>query len=58
MALQQVDEVRQRVFLHCFRVMAKQNLAIRRERKVHTSAGVLLLAAEDLYSALPATLNG
>ena len=57
MALQQVDGVRERVFLHCLFLMARQNLAIRRERKVCAAAGVLLLAAKDLHSALPATLN-
>lgn len=36
-------------------VTARQNLVVRRETKVH--AGVLLLAAKDLYFALPATLN-
>lgn len=49
--------VRERVFCHCLRVTARQNLAVRRERKVHAAAGVLLLAAKDLYFALPATLN-
>lgn len=53
MCLQKVDGVRERVFLHGLCVMSCQNLAIRRERKVHASAGVLLLAAKDLYSALP-----
>lgn len=53
MSLQKVDGVRERVILHCLCVMSWQNLAIRRERKVHTSAGVLLLTAKDVYSALP-----
>lgn len=57
MALQKVDWVRDRVFLHCLHGMVRQNLAIRRERKVHADAGVLLLAAKHLYSALPAALN-
>lgn len=53
MSLQKVDEGRESVFLHRFCVMSWQNLAIRRDRKVHAYAGVLLLAAKDLYSALP-----
>lgn len=53
MSLQKADGVRERVFFHCLCVMSWQNLAIRRERKVCTSAGILLLAAKDLYCALP-----
>lgn len=47
----------ERVFLLSLGVMSRLNLAIRRERKVHVAAGVLLMFAKDLYSALPATLN-